>query len=137
MPGIQEAYKCIKPVMPRANIAIFAYDQRTKTFPMKELGRDFAKDDPLPGKTGCLSTNIGDSGNPYWWENVEKSTEKGKDVEIQRSILIAIHNHGIGHKGRARGCIFLKPIHQCRSRGTGISYEILRWIKEKTGNFNK
>ena len=119
-------FKCMKPVIPRANNAIFRTVAGSNNL---EFNRTMRDGDRPGNEHGHVSSGAGDSGGPYWKANRNGYPE-----------LVAIH-HGSTNPP-------LEPLgyyasdwedrtyhggyhYQCSSVGTKITPAILEWVMNK------
>ena len=112
---IRQAFKCIKPIFPQANTAIFV-KQPDSTFSFE----GWNKDQQLPETdTGYTSTDVGDSGNPYWITST---------IEEERNIVLAVHNGR--HIDPPAGFYSSANWDECRMTATKVSLDVVNWVKQ-------
>ena len=122
--------KCIKPIFPRGDTAVFLEDVKTKVL----KGPTMVQDDPNPrakDETGYVSMHLGDSGAPFW----VPSSEFGHSDKDQ-NILIALYKGSFRTGDAAHGSISNNKEDQCRMISTKISEDVVKWIKGKAGVVN-
>ena len=113
---LRKHYRCLKPILPRANIAIFKED---KAGALSFQNWDQEQQRP-PNELGYLGSSLGDSGSSY-----VKLTKDSKGDE--RNVMIAIHGSGLPHPTNTEYSD--DPFNACRLRATKISSDVLGWIR--------
>ena len=126
------AFKCIKPKLPRAETAVFSINKKhTKDMfwhhnHLKFM--EFQKDEDRPDEeTGYKVAYLGDSGSPYW---VQSKDNKGN----KRFTVLAINNGLTNDLFRNNPAEVIKDeYYQCRQIATKLTEEIVKWVKVKSG----
>lgn len=122
-------FKCVKPLPPRANNAVFSEIFTDGSSSERELQfirheRDKQRPDDESGYVSALS---GDSGSPYW------ITEEREDGSFKNT-LVAIHNSNLGVPGKNKAVYINEAKYQCRHSATKITEDIKLWIKKMGQN---
>ena len=113
---LRKHYRCLKPILPQANIAIFKED---KAGALSFQHWDQEKQRP-PNELGYLGSSLGDSGSSY-----VKLTEDRNGEE--RNVMISIHGSGMPHPTNTEYSD--DALNECRLRATKISSDVLGWIR--------
>ena len=126
-PVIQQSYKCVKPILPQADNAIF-YEVRNGQ--KRKLQFVHIKKDPdfFLDETGGAEPALGDSGNPYWV--LRKRSTRMVDYRDQRFTIISVHGGNLGTFANPHGAYVKNKLWACRGYATKITPEISEWIMD-------
>ena len=126
---LQSVYKCIKKDLPRSATWVFSENERTGNLKFENWSAKDSNSGFLKDVSGFGAPSFRDSGSPYWWTS---SDSYGGNEN--KAILVAIATSKIGQFDEVAG--IRDSYHQCISRATKITSEILEWAKEKSGMLN-
>ena len=122
--SLDKVFKCIKPVHPRAEIAVLEKKSHILKF------KYWRKDDKLtPRETGYLSVGGGDSGGPIW--TVSRVMDELTGMEKERMTLVGVMLGSPKWFGEAEGSFLDDIEYQCRIFVTKITEDFVRWIKHQ------
>ena len=120
-------YKCIQPMLPRAENAVFDTMEDGK---LNFTG--WEKDEALPPTaSGYVTGYNGDSGGPFWTKSIFKTKKLFKEPQKEdqeRQTIVAVFSSS-PNSSPAYSSLVEK---QCRMIATKISSNIIRWIKDIT-----
>ena len=116
-------FKCVKPIIPRANNAVFRENHEHPE--ILEYIKSFRDPNRPPGEHGHIQLTLGDSGAPYWKECSNGNAE-----------LVAIHSGSITnirgqYKSNDEYLASTGNTYQCINYATKMTKEIVQWIKDK------
>ena len=112
---------CIESKNPTSTFVVFEENDNQEENIDIEL--KYQNQDALEEYTsGYVSTNHGDSGGPFWTQDIANNGQ-------ERSVIIAILSGGIEDGVD----VSTKKDDFCRAGATKITNEILKWIKEISG----
>ena len=125
----RQVLKCAKPVIPRANNAIFRETSETGPDVMLDYIDTIPDPNRPPDEHGHMASAEGDSGNPVWREGRNGKAE-----------LVGIWHGGLNPGNKPRGWYTndeeakseYKKSYQCKDLVTKITRKMLKWIEEWT-----
>ena len=118
--------KCVKSIVPRASTHIFSRTLDDKhQVPIMSEKLDYkgpVQDDEMKHASGHVTTNVGDSGSPFW-----------KYDASRRAIVVSIVTSKVGPKFAPRSSLSETPELECNHKATKLTEEVVKWIKKKAG----
>ena len=118
-PELKSVYKCIKPVLPTSRTWVFSENVATGT-----LGFEQESEVVDNSGSGYTIASYGDSGSPLW---------KSVDIlanDVERAILTSLISSKVGPISQVSNTFKDEPYHQCISKATKITDNILAWAKK-------
>ena len=127
---LQRVFKCVKPIIPRANNAVFL---ETSAYPVI---LEYVTSIPDPNRPndehGHIAISTGDSGAPLW-----------RECNNGKAELVAIHKGSINNKYSPSGQYMHDDEHlaslgltfQCRNYVTKLTKDMVQWMTDKDDEY--